>query len=188
MLRKCALGFLFSYVALISHESDFLLAKEKRLIPEEVKWPDWRTFVGELDTEHIYPKIDLRFIYGELRLSRLNKIYILSQRPVLRGYLARWHQYGSFFGDSFAWLASAVVYVAIVLTAMQVGLATKSLANNDAFQSVSYGFTIFSILGPLVATGLIVLTFCYMFVNNWIMAVAYKRERLDAIRPERETP
>jgi hypothetical protein len=105
-------------------------------------------------------KIDPRFIYGELRLSRLNKIYFLSQRPLLRGYMSHWHQYGTFFQDNFSWLASATVYIAIVLTAMQVGLATKSLADNDAFQS--YGFTVFSILGPLAAACFIFLAFCYV--------------------------
>jgi hypothetical protein len=41
---------------------------------------------------------------------------------------------------------------------MQVGLATKSLADNDAFQSASYGFTVFSILGPLPAA-------CFIFLG-----------------------
>lgn len=187
MAGKCALGFLFSYVALISHESDFLIAKEKHLIPQEVKWPGWRTFVEQLDTEHIYMRIDPRFIYGELRLSRLNKIYILSQRPFLRGYVSHWNQYGSFFRDNFAWLASAIVYIAIVLTAMQVGLATHSLANNDTFQAVSYGFTIFSILGPVAATGLIITVFCYTFVNNWMATVTYRQKRFCIIESGPET-
>ena len=181
-LWKIALGFLFSYAALIAHESDFMIAKEKHLLPPEIQWPVWGALVEQLDAEHIYPKIDPRFIYGELRLSRLNKIYRLSQRPLLRGYMSHWHQYGSFLHDNFAWLASATVYIAIVLTAMQVGLATKALVNNDAFQSASYGFTVFSILGPLVATALITLAFCYIFVNNWIATVIYNKERFRRIQ------
>ncbi|KAH6970503.1 hypothetical protein BKA56DRAFT_678494 [Ilyonectria sp. MPI-CAGE-AT-0026] len=86
--------------------SDFLITKEKHLLPTEVGWPSWRTFVEELDTEHIYPNIDSRFYYGELRLSRLNKIYSLYRTP-LRGYMHRWGQYGVFFRDKFAWLAWA---------------------------------------------------------------------------------
>jgi len=179
---KCALGFLFSHAALIRHESDFAIAKEKHLLPGKVEWPAWRTLVEQLDTEHIYPNIDRRFIYGELRLSRLNKIYCFSQAPFLRGYMSHWHQYGTFFRDNLAWLASATVYAAIVLTAMQVGLATTSLAGNDAFQSASYGFAVFSILSPLVAAGLILLAFCYMFVENWIATVAYRKKRLLHIR------
>lgn len=34
---------------------------------------------------------------------------------------------------------------------MQVGLATRQLENNAAFNAASYGFTVFSILVPLFA-------------------------------------
>ena len=186
-LWKSGLGFLFSYAALICHESDFSIAKEKHLLPAEVQWLAWRTFVKQLDTEHIYHRIDARFIYGELRLTRLNKIYRLSQHQFLRGYMSPWHQYGTFFQDNLAWLASGIAYMAIVLTAMQVGLATKALANTDAFQSASYRFTIFSILGPLIATGLIVLVFCYMFVNNWAATMTYQKKRFRIISARSET-
>ena len=175
-LRGRALGFLFSYAALISHESDFRIAEEKHLLPRGVQWPAWRTFVKQLDTEHIYPDIDPRFYYGELRLSRLNKIYRVLQTPP-RGYMSRWNQYGSFFRDNLAWLASTTVYVAIVLTAMQVGLATEMLKDSNAFQSASYGFTVFSILGPLFYASLVVLVFLCIFSTNWIKTVKYKKKR-----------
>ncbi|PGH33835.1 hypothetical protein GX50_03314 [[Emmonsia] crescens] len=183
-LRKSALGFLYSYAALISHESDFYIAKDKRLLPAEeegLTWQGWRTFVEQLDTAHIYPNIIPRFIYGELRLSRLNKIYRFTQYPFLGGYTRHWHEYKTFFRDNFTWLASATVYVAIVLTAMQVGLETKALTGNAAFQSASYGFTVFSILGPLAATGSIFLAFFYLFVNNLVVALAYEKKRFHHI-------
>jgi len=182
-LWKCALGFLFSYVALITHESDFYIAKEKHLLPTEVKWSAWKKFAEQIiHDEAIYQNIDKRFIYGELRLSRLNKIYGLLKRKGLRGYMSQWHQYSSFFRDNFAWLAASIVYVAIVLTAMQVGLATHSLSGNNAFQAASYGFTVFSILGPLAAGGLIVCVSCYMIVYNWIVSSSYAKRRFYAIQ------
>ncbi|KAM4060722.1 subtilisin-like serine protease [Hirsutella rhossiliensis] len=181
-LRKRALGFLFSYAALISHESDFRIAMGKQLLPPGTEWPDWRVLVEQLDTEHIYAHIDRRFYHGELRLSRLNKIYSLLHSP-LRGYMSHWDQYGAFFHDTFAWLATAVVYVALVLTAMQVGLSTE-LGRSEAFRSASSGFTVFSILGPLIVAALIILAFCSMFVNNWIKAVGYRNWRLGMIRAE----
>ncbi|OAX82611.1 hypothetical protein ACJ72_03036 [Emergomyces africanus] len=183
-LRKVALGFLYSYAALISHESDFYLAKDKCLFPAEeqgITWQGWRTFVEQLDTAHIYPHINSRFLYGELRLSRLNKIFLFTQRPFLTGYTRHWNEYKVFFRDNFAWLASATVYVAIVLTAMQVGLETKALANNAVFHSASYGFTVFSILGPLAATAFIFLAFFYLFVNNLVVALAYEKKRFHHI-------
>ncbi|WQF87976.1 hypothetical protein CDEST_12990 [Colletotrichum destructivum] len=140
--------------------SDFIIAKEKHLIPEAVEWSDWRLFVSQLGTEHIYKDIDRRFIYGEIRLSRLNRLQYLESGLALRSHMPHWNRYGDFFHDHFAWLASATVYIAIVLTAMQVGLATTALAENDAFQSASYGFTVFSIVEPVGTTGLILLSFC----------------------------
>ncbi|KAM6513966.1 hypothetical protein FALCPG4_015152 [Fusarium falciforme] len=187
VLWKCAMGFLFSYAALIRHEGDFAIAQEKRLLPAEVKWAVWRTLVKELDTEHIYSDIAPRFVYGELRLSRLNKIYRLSQRQLLRGYVLQWDQYGSFFRDNFTWLASATVYIAIVLTAMQVGLATDRLASNRDFQSASYGFTVFSISGPLIVIGLIVVAFSCAFANNWIATIAFRKRRFCTVGVSKST-
>ena len=128
----------------------------------------------------VYTNIDRRFIHGELRLSRLNKIYLLFQTP-LRRYMSQWNQYGSFFRDNFGWLASVIVYIAIVLTAMQVGLATEPLANNDAFQAASYGFTVFALLGPLIAATTIFIQFLVLFITNWIKAVLWKRSRYDEL-------
>ena len=94
--------------------------------------------------------------------------------------MPQWNQYSIFFRDNFAVLASATVYIAIVLTAMQVGPATD-LRNVDIFQSVSYGFTVFSILGPLVATSLIILAFCCIFAYNWVQTVNYRKRWLASI-------
>lgn len=182
VLCRRALGFLFSYAALISHESDFLIAREKHLLPKEVKWPAWRILVEQLDIKNIHPHLDHRFFYGELRLSRLNKIYTLFQTP-LRGYMARWNQYNAFFRDSFTWLASGTLYIALVLSAMQVGLATEALGDNRAFQSASYGFTIFSILGPIIAASLILLQFCGIFIWNWFKAHRWKKMSYPGLHP-----
>lgn len=182
--RKRALGFFFSYAALIVHESDYYIAKDMHLIPGEVQWPAWRSLIQELlgtSPTGIYPQVDPRFHYGELRLSRLNKIYFFWQTP-LRGYMSRWNQYISFFHDNFALLASSTIYIAIVLTAMQVGLATDALRGSVAFQSASYGFTVFSIIGPLAVASLIVGGFCCLFVGNWIATMRYSNGRFERIR------
>ena len=181
-LRRVAFGFLFSYVALIRHESDLSIAKGSFLLPGEVNWAYWTALVKELDPEHIYPNIDERFVYGELRLSRLNKIFKLTQRPILRGYAYRWQQYSSFFQQYFGLLAAVTVYIAIILTAMQVGLATDKLQGSKVFMDASYGFTIFSILGPLIIMALIFLFFLYLFGNNWYATISFSRKRLGIIR------
>lgn len=175
--RERALGFLFSYAALIANESDFHIAKDSRLLPPEVAWQAWRTLVGQvLAIVDVYQFIDPRFCYGELRLSRLNKIYYFWKTP-LRGYVPRWNQYGSFFQDNITWLASSTVYMAVVLTAMQVGLATE-LQANAAFRSASSGFAVFSILVPLIVLAIVICVLCYLVVHNWIATRRYLRQRL----------
>jgi len=175
---KCALGFLVSYAALISHESDFIIAKEKHLIPPEVQWQGWRHLIEQLDPEHIGTKTHRRFQYGELRLSRLNMMYRFTQPPFFRGYVTQWSRSGTFFHDNFTALASVTVYLAIILTALQVGLATNALSDNEVFQSFSYGFTIFSILLPPAVITLTITVFCLLCVNAWIMTSRYNRQRM----------
>ena len=70
-----------------------------------------------------------------------------------------WNPYGPFFHDHSARMASGTIYIAIVLSAIQVGLATSSLKDNTSFQSISYGFTVFSIMGPIIAVLFIFLQF-----------------------------
>ncbi|SPO06687.1 uncharacterized protein DNG_09379 [Cephalotrichum gorgonifer] len=219
-IRKSAMGLLFSYAALIMHESDFEIAKDRRLIPADLPWLKWREIVSRIlhspsswggtagavhldegvagsqeppsgernirsstseflvqDTA-IYQFVDPRFHYGELRLSRLNKIYRYTRvSGGLRGYMWGWNTYSSFFSDNFTLLASTTVYFALVLTAMQVGLGTTSLMDNETFQNASAGFTIFSIVGPLAAAGLIALMFVYLLIGNLLVAVRYKKRR-----------
>lgn len=129
----------------------------------------WKLFVSQiLEDPDILHHIHKRFLYGELRLDRLNKIYRFARFDFLRGYLQEYHDYADFFGSNLAWVASAIVYVAIILTAMQVGLATEKLNGNGPFQSASYGFAVFAILGPLAVLSLIALVFLAVFVGNWV--------------------
>ncbi|KAF1922232.1 uncharacterized protein M421DRAFT_427142 [Didymella exigua CBS 183.55] len=180
-LRRCALGFLVSYAALISYESDFHIARENNLLPKEVEWLSWKTFVKEiLQVRPIYTHVNKRFVYGELRLNRLNTMYRLG-RGLVRGYHSGYSQYGTFFQANFTWLASLLAYVVIILAAMQVGLGTTVLQESEEFQTASYGFTIFAIVGPLAAVALIFGVFLIAFVGNWVHTSNYERKRLSLI-------
>ncbi|KAL7818656.1 hypothetical protein V8C44DRAFT_318609 [Trichoderma aethiopicum] len=81
-LWKCAMGFVYSYVALIAHESDFAVAKSHRLVPDSLEFHEWKLFVDRmLRGGKLYGQIDQRFTYGELDLARLNTIMML-RRPL----------------------------------------------------------------------------------------------------------
>lgn len=161
-----ALGFLRSYVALIQYESDFRIAKEKHLIPDYVTWEAWIDFVDHfLGLGDLKTKVNKRYHYGALRLSRLNKVCWIKGR--IQGYRFPYQTYGEMLSKNMAPIGAATVYIAVVLTAMQVGLATPQLANNSTFQRASYGFTVFSIIAPAGFTVAVLIVILFLFIYNW---------------------
>jgi hypothetical protein len=158
-LHERASGFLLSYLWLVCYRSDLRAAHEMGLIPRTIDWPTWTRFARSISRHldiHSLNGINVRYRHGELRLARVNWITRLCSRSrnpttFLRGYQFGYYQYESFLSKNLSWLLSAVVYVTVVLTAMQVGLATERLGGNESFQRVSFGFTVFAILGPVGA-------------------------------------
>jgi hypothetical protein len=185
-LAACARGFLFTYTALIAYESDFRMARDKGLIPLSVTWNDWKIFTSQFLQNHCYAALNPRYWYGELRLSRLNKIYRFRKGHLLRGYskVAAHTVYVDLLADNFGVVAAVLGYVVIVLTAMQVGLATDRLQPDPLFQDVSYGLTIFSIIAPLAAAVAIIAAVLAMFISNWAATEKYQRKRFNAMGVE----
>ncbi|OIW22729.1 hypothetical protein CONLIGDRAFT_637993 [Coniochaeta ligniaria NRRL 30616] len=184
--RKVALGFLYTYSCLISSETDFHIANEKRLLPRRdddtpIDWSDWKTLARELLRMHErdpHGAVHPRFLRAELRLSRINTIHRFTVLPPRFDPYVRGRQnYGSFFRDNLAWMAVATVFVALVLTAMQVGLATDRLREDAAFQRASYGFAVFAILGPLCVFGLVALGALFSLVKDLPLLLGGRRSR-----------
>lgn len=178
-LYSSALGFLFSYTSLIAYESDFNIAKSSNLIPSTIEWSDWQTLTSQFLTHHCYASVNPRYWYGELRLTRLNKVYRFKKGFILRGYskVADNAFYDDILRDNFAALASVLAYVAIALTAMQLGIATDELGHNSAFQKASYGLTVFSIIVPLIVSVFIAIGVVVLVVSNWAATKSYERRR-----------
>ena len=158
--EQVANGFLASYTRLINHKCDYHIAKDLHLLPEHMQWKDWQAFAQRLAVllddmaagkKHCSP----RFEFGELRLNRINMIYRFHPAyrlaHVVRGFHYENMTYQSFLRRNFAWLVVVFAYLTIILTAMQVGLGTEQLRGNRAFNNISYGFTVFALLMPLVA-------------------------------------
>ena len=155
-LPENARGFLLSYLWLIRQKSDYVIAQREHLVSGDLTWEHWTRFSTAIfpnivlkDLEGICP----RYIYGELRLGRVNLIYRLcrntrSFKTLVRGYFYSYHTYASFIEQNFAWVLTVIVYITINLTAMQVGLATTELQASKSFNRASYGFTVFSIMAP----------------------------------------
>ncbi|KAL7811135.1 hypothetical protein V8C26DRAFT_227565 [Trichoderma gracile] len=180
-LRKVARGFLYTYACLISTESDFNIAVEKRLLPREttddspIKWAQWQRFVREIIAQHDSSKVHPRFVRAELRLSRINIIHRTKQFLFSEAYFGGWNNYSSFFRDNLAWIAAITAYLVLILTAMQVGLATERLQANTAFQQASYAFTLLAILGPVCMVSLVVLRALIELVKD--LRVIFRQEK-----------
>ena len=175
-LYECAMGFLLSYTALVQHESDFWIAKDAHLLPEEVTWHQWFLLVRQLLNCRNLSNINKRYIYGELRLGRLNMIYRL-RLGKSRGYMSKSTTYGDFFRDNVNSLITLFAYTTIALSAMQVGLSTTYSDDNGAFQRASYGFAIFSIIAPLFSVAAMLALLIGLVINNLIATLRYRRQR-----------
>jgi hypothetical protein len=174
MLYESASGFLLSYMWLINSKTDLEIAQKNGLLSSEIDWDFWVDFsdsiLSNIDHRGL-TRINPRYLYGEIRLSRLNLIWRFLHRPwsfadLARGYAIVNREYSRFASKSFAWLLGSFLYITVVLTAMQVGLAANNLDTNPRFQNASYGFTVFSIVAPLFGVAVItVLLLCALVFN-----------------------
>jgi hypothetical protein len=159
---------------LVCTKIDLKIAQDKGLLPTDISWDQWTTFsrVVLRGLEYInFQDISPRYHYGELRLQRINLIYRFrsrEQKPtnLIRGYFFQDKEYSTFIQRNTDWLVRLAGYIALALTAMQVGPGTDKLKNNQAFQNASYGFTVFSVLGPLIVLGLIAPVVVAMVILN----------------------
>ena len=184
-LYKCALGFLLSYTALIKHESDYNIAINKHLLPEEVTWSHWILLVEQLLGCRNLTDINKRYIYGELRLGRLNLICRLGKGRI-RGYLSYSTTYSNFFQDNIRSFITLFAYITIVLSAMQVGLGTRRLQANGAFHGASFVFVVFSIVAPLILITAVVALLAGLFFYNLVLTMTYHKKRLSILQTSKE--
>ena len=180
-LYECALGFLLSYTALIQHQSDYRIAIENQLLPKELTWPRWVLLVEQLLSAHNMAHINKRYVYGELRLGRLNLVYRFTKGRI-RGYLSSCTTYADFLRENFSSLLTLFAYFTIVLSAMQVGLGTQQLQRNAAFNKVSYGFVVFAMIAPPAAVMVIVALLLGLSIFNLMITLAYRKQKLSRSR------
>src|SRR5271155_3145901 len=158
---KLACGFLYSYSQFIRYESDFRLAAEKGLIRDkELTWEKWQRFrLCLLDVFDRNPDImDKRYLYGELRLSRLNLIYFIKFRRcnLYYGYWNRHTHYGPIFSGYFATAVVIFAFASITLNAMQVATSQTATNVSPILLTTSYRFSV-AILIAIVAIMVVIM-------------------------------
>ncbi|KAH7159345.1 hypothetical protein DER46DRAFT_702393 [Fusarium sp. MPI-SDFR-AT-0072] len=176
-----AIGFLKSYMGLITHESDFGIAQGARLLTSAVTWNDWVAIMEHLLGSGLLVRSNPRYDYGELRLGRLNMIYRflpnVQGSHIIRGYYYGYNQYGVFFRHNLHWLLTVFAYITIILTAMQVGLGTDWLKAKEWFQKAAVYSTLVSLGIPVIMITFAILLFSILFIDNAIATFLYLRRR-----------
>jgi hypothetical protein len=175
-LYKLACGFLYSYSRLIVHRSDHRIAIEEGLLPEYMGWVQWCRFSKEIREGVDFSMINKRYRYGELRLKRLNHVYRFCRGQV-RGFYSLDRGYNSFFTRNFGWMVGLFAFLTIILTGMQVVLATGQgqAAGNGLFEEVSYVFGVVSIIIPVVGTGTALALFFVLFWWHFVKTLMYRK-------------
>ncbi|KAK6504623.1 hypothetical protein TWF481_006562 [Arthrobotrys musiformis] len=172
---NAARWMLLSYAKLIRHPSDLLIARQSGLlagveIEEEITWPNWVAFASEILENVCFEEFEGRFWYGDLRLDRLNIIFRF-RLGLLRGFFLNYERYGSFFSTNFKWVAISFLYVSVVLSAMQVGLAGVEVEQSEDTKRdmavVSFWFAVFCMALVIFVLVLLALTFLGLFVWNY---------------------
>ena len=181
-LYQCASGFLLSYIWLVTSKSDLKMAQEKALLNSAITWAGWQSFTRSLLSSiniETLENVNIRYQYGELRLSRLNWIHRFfspdrTPTTIIRGYMYGYNQYSDILRRNFAWVLVVFVYLSMVLTAMQVGLTTNRFEKSVVFQEASSAVTAFSIISPLIVMAVIVVNLIGLCIFNVTATLSFK--------------
>ncbi|KAK5659172.1 hypothetical protein OQA88_1262 [Cercophora sp. LCS_1] len=183
VLHSNACGLFLSYTWLVAYKTDFDIAKESRLIPEGLTWHAWTAlatdFLDYVDASGTQ-LVSKRYLYGELRMSRINYVYKLipslwfTHNP-MRGFMPTSMWNGSFMERNVGRMFGVFVFFSLILSAMQVGLATSQLGDEPAFIRAAYGFAVASlfIVALCAVTGLAMLVWHvrYKIILPWRMGL-----------------
>ena len=168
--RGIALGFLRSYALLIQSPLDFAFAKEAHLFPEglDIDWTSWAKF-----TAHFYGvqdgQVSKRYRFGQLRLNRLNWLLRVIQPKASKSiwfYQRRTWSVGAMIVESMPVLLFAFASLSLILSSMQVALATPAEdllfahLNSQNALSLQRTFWVFSVATIIIS----VLTWFYILL------------------------
>lgn len=163
--------FLRSYCSLIQFPVDLAIAQECNLICKDTTWKKWDTFRGRTLSETTNSHVNERYHYGELRLKRLDIIYRLTGRGL--SYFTVHRTYKTYFAQYFSVFGTVVVFVAVILAAMQVLVVIPKIPETVA--TTSYRFSVAVLMGVCLCFGFVTLWFLVMVLYNLYLALAAHR-------------
>ena len=184
-LRSVAAGFLLSWVSLIQYESDLRIAQAAYLVPSDLSWAFWHSLVLQLICFQDHPGLHYRWLYGELRMHRINLIYrLVPGGSLMRGYRSSFREYRAYFQYAFAYFVGIFGILSITLNAFQVGLSTDRFSSDMSFQNVSGGFAIFAIIGIIAALVLLFASLVANLLFNLHATLRFRAKRRNSLTSE----
>lgn len=170
-----------------------------------------RSVLSSLDLATL-DAVDARYQYGELRLSRLDLVTrwqpllgrgsssssspsssscssssssssTWSPRSLVDGYMHSSTWRTAFFSRHFGWVVASFIYISVVLSALQVGLATDVLQASNRFQSLGLVVTLVGLVVLFLALGSMVAVWAGLFCYHLLGTIAFdRRVRFDRSR------
>ena len=140
LICKAALGYLRTWPYLIQHESDFEIAKHRKLIPQHLEWQGFSKWTAAI-TEHTMgelpeKQVSKRYRAGTLRLTRLNRIALFTIGCWNFQYVPA--EYADHFAQQYGLLISLFAIISITLSAFQLSLAVDQAVLRVPRMEVSY--------------------------------------------------
>jgi hypothetical protein len=181
--RSVALGFLRSYAFLIQHRLDFILARDHHLIPQNIHWMKWSTFITHFRRIEDN-QVARRYHYGQLRLSRLNwAVRIFRPRSTNTNWfyeLPHWSMV-SYVQRAIAPLIFVFASLSLILSSMQVIISVPAdelgfrQLDDSTLQGLRRVFWVFPIVVLLLASLIWALLLVIPFsVITWQVFWGYK--------------
>ncbi|KAG8530777.1 uncharacterized protein KY384_004134 [Bacidia gigantensis] len=174
-----ARGFLRSYVYLIKYKIDFDIATrtETRLLPEGIEFEalvDFLQYFAELDDGLVSP----RYHFGEIRFTRLKFWSTILMRRISFTFYG---QYADHFSRFYAPLLFIFGVFTVVLSAMQVALATNPMPHAwNTFNLACRWFSVVTIVCVALMIGGLLLKLGKMVGDEVVYSVlkALKRRKI----------
>jgi uncharacterized membrane protein len=158
-------GWLRSYTKLIQYPSDFVIAKKLGLLPKRIRtWDEWSDLSIALQMRIDNSIVNKRYYYGELRLRRLNHIYLFLRAFDTYHYIHQRHK--PFFSEKFGRLLLFLVYLTTILSVLQVVVSTQHTPEKLGDFSYWFGLVSVAIIFFFVVVQLLlfVMNFLWHFV------------------------
>ena len=181
-----------SYSHLIQHRLDFIFAQEDHLLPSELEWIEWSTFITRfcrIDDSQVAS----RYHYGQFRLSRLNsavRIFQPRDAPSAWFYKIPYWSTALYLESVISPLIFAFASLSVVLSSMQVILSVPSEGlwlngyDTASIRAMRQAFWVFSIM-MLLLSGVVrtLMLIIPVSVLIWQLQWGFRNKSLPRSRP-----